>query len=91
MVRPQVELLAVEVRPEMLNPFDHGQQLSPSHTVISFRWGEGLAIVPYNTFFSVLDLGEHGTYSVFTGIRVQEVRQPWVGVTQHWCCNQTSL
>ena len=81
MVRPQVELLAVEVRSEVFHPFDHGQQLSPSHTVISFRWGEGLAIVPYNTFFSVLDLGEHGTYSVFTGICVHKVRQPGIGVT----------
>ena len=70
MVRPQIELLTVEVRPEMLHPFDHGQQLSLSHTVSSLWRGEGFAIIPYDTFFSILDLGEHGTYSVFAGVRV---------------------
>ena len=81
MVRPQVELLAVEVRPEMLNPFNHSQQLSSSHTVIPLWWGEGIAIVPYDTFFPVLDLRKHGTYSVFTGICVKKVRQLGIGVT----------
>ena len=56
MIRAQFKFASIQVRPEVLDCLDGGQQLSSGNTIVSFRWGESLAVIGNYSLLSLLYL-----------------------------------
>ena len=77
MIRLQLKLGPIQVRPEMLYGFHYCQQLPTSDTVVPF-WGGGggqrLALICDELLFAFLDLGKDRFNSYGTCICVEDVQ-----------------
>ena len=55
---------------EVLNCSDNCQKFAPRCTVVAFRFTEGTAIIGYDSFLAIVNLGKNCPKANITGISV---------------------
>ena len=70
MVSSDSNLPSIELGVKILNCSDNCQKFTPSSATVAFRAAECMAVVGYDSIFTIMDLIENCPYTDFTGIRI---------------------